>query len=83
MIKAYFTFGSDPRYPYGRNDYVEVEAENMWQACELFKSVHPNRPGSGCLNCAFYYPEEEFNKFRQRYYDREPIETITVRRAMA
>lgn len=76
-MKAYFTFGSDERYPYGRNDFVEVEAGSMGEACELFRAVHPNRPGSQCLNCAFYYSEDEFNSFRDRFYPgREPVEII-------
>ena len=82
MAKIYFTFGSDPRFPYGRNDYVEVEAEDMHQACELFNLLHPPRnEGSNIVNCAFIYSEEKFNTFRDKYYkDVPPIETISVRR---
>lgn len=81
-MKVFFTFGSDDHFPYGPNDYVEVEAPTGAEACRLFQALHPNRPGSGCLNCAFYYTEESFNTFRDKYYKGvEPIETITVRRA--
>lgn len=80
-MKFYFTFGSDERYPYGPNDYVEVEAENGTDACELFRVIHPNRPGSDCLNCAFIYSEDTFNKFRDKYYNGiEPVEIISVRK---
>lgn len=81
MTKTIFTFGSDPRYPFGPNDYVEIEAEDINQACLLFQAVHPNRPGSDCVNCAFFYSEQKFNEFRDLHYRGvEPIETITVRR---
>lgn len=59
MSKFYFTHGTDPRFPY-RLGWTEVEAPNMEFAIELFKYYHPNRPGSGCLNCAFYYTAEQF-----------------------
>lgn len=80
MTKAYFTFGSDCHFPYGQYDYVEIEAEDMNQACKLFQTIHPNRYGD-LLNCAFVYTEEGFNKIRNLYYQGvEPIETISVRR---
>ena len=77
MEKYFFTFGSDPRYPFGRNDYVMVEAENAGRACELFRERHPNRPGSNCINCAFIYSEREFAKFRTRLYPWNPVEVIS------
>lgn len=81
MTKTYFTFGSDCHFPYGQYDYVEIEAENMYQACKLFQTIHPNRHNSDLLNCAFVYTEEWFNKIRNLYYQGvEPIEKITVRR---
>ena len=77
MTKTYFTFGSDPLYPYGQRDYVEVQAENIDQACELFQATHPNRPGSKYINCAFIYHEEEFRTIRDRFYGgRPPVEVI-------
>lgn len=75
----YFTFGSDSRYPFGREDYVAIAAEDESKACDLFQARHPNRPESNCLNCASVYTEDEFNEFRDKYYkDRYPIEAITV-----
>lgn len=66
--RFYFTFGSDPAYPFGRDDYVVVEAENENQAVGIFQALHPNRPGSSCVNCAAWYQEEAFDQFRDRYY---------------
>ena len=51
--RFYFTFGTDPDYPYGRNDYVLVEAQNLNQAIDIFTMIHPKRPGSDCVNCFF------------------------------
>ena len=81
MNNYYFTFGSDEKYPYGRNDYVLVQAENLQQAIHLFQAVHPNRPDSIFVNCAFFYEEEQFNEFREKYYkDVLPVEIISVQR---
>ena len=78
MLKNYyFTFGSDPLYPYGAKDYVIVKAGAFSEALEKYKACHPNRPGSSAINCAFCYPEEEFSRFRDRYYKGvEPAEII-------
>jgi hypothetical protein len=77
MASYFFTFGSDERFPFGRDDYVEVVAENAHEACELFRSHHPNRPGSNLLNCSFIYSDEKFNEFRDQFYPgRAPIEVI-------
>ncbi len=75
----YFTFGSDPLYPYHLNDYVMVNARNIDDACLLFSLVHPKRPGSNAVNCAFIYTEQRFNEFRDKYYkDVEPVEFISL-----
>lgn len=77
MQKYYFTFGVNPAYPYGIDDYVEVQAESMHEAVNIFRQHHPNRPGSSLVNCADYYTEDAFNAFRDLYYkDREPVEIL-------
>lgn len=77
MKEFYFTFGTDPAYPYGIDDYVLVRAGSYNEACEKFKAKHPNRPGSKFINCAFIYSRKEFDKFRDKYYKGiEPAETI-------
>ena len=76
MSNYYFTFGSDERFPFGRNDYVMVQAQDGNRACDLFRERHPNRPGSNCINCAFIYSEEKFNAFRDRFYPYPPVEII-------
>jgi hypothetical protein len=79
----YFTFGSDERYPYGRNDFVEVIAPSEHLACELFQAFHPNRPGSDLINCAGIYSKETFDGFRDKHYpNRKPIEQIAVCRQL-
>lgn len=59
MNNYYFTFGSDERYPF-QYGYVIIKANNIKEACNKFKHNFPNRKGSNCLNCAFYYNENEF-----------------------
>lgn len=77
MEKFYFTFGSDPLYPHGMDEFVEVEAEDMSEARKKFLSVYPPRPGRSFLNCAFVYSEKEFNGFRDKYYSgKKPARTI-------
>ena len=78
MQKTYFTFGTDPLYPYHIGDYVVVEAENVNDACLLFNMVHPPRHDD-VVNCAFIYSERKFNEFRDKYYkDVEPAEIISI-----
>ena len=78
MKKTYFTFGTDPAFPFGINDYVIVEAPSISKACDLFNMIHPPRHDN-VVNCAFFYSEERFNEFRDKYYkDVLPAETITL-----
>jgi len=79
MNNYYFTFGTDPRYPYGINDYVKVTAPDLGTAIRTFQKRHPNRPGSNLVNCAFYYDEEDFLPMIDKYYNGEgPIEVLTA-----
>ena len=73
----YFTFGTDPAYPYGIEDYVVVHAASLSDAVHKFNQKHRKRPGSNATNCAFWYTEEEWNKSTKQYYgDRKPVEVI-------
>lgn len=74
----FFTFGTDPAYPYGINDYVEVKARSLNGAAMLFNIVHPPRQGSDLVNCAFMYTERQFNEFRAKLYNYPPVETIEI-----
>lgn len=60
MRKFYFTYGSDARFPY-QSDWTEIEAPDLECAIEIFRQYHPDRPGSGCINCAFYYTQEQWD----------------------
>ena len=60
MPKYYFTYGTDPSYPF-QGGWTEIEAPAKPSACIIFKMFHPNLPGSaGVLNYAGLYTEEEF-----------------------
>lgn len=78
MINFYFTFGRNPEYPFGFDDYVKVTAPDLGEAVWTFQQHHPNRPGSNLVNCAFWYTEAEFEKMRDKYYHgKEPAEVLT------
>lgn len=79
MKNYYFTFGSNPQYPYGREEYVKVSAPDVRTAVHIFQKHHPNRPGSNLVNCAFWYGEEEFLPMIDKYYDgAKPVEELTA-----
>ena len=78
MIKTYFTFGSDPLYPFGRDDYVVAQGESLKECVHKFMAKHPNpRPEwENVANCAFIYSEKEFMKSCAHFYGPEPAEVI-------
>ena len=79
MEKYFFTFGSDGRYPYSRDDYVIVEADSLEQALHLFQAAHPNRRGSSCINCSSWYFEDEWELKVSKYYpNTQPKEIIRL-----
>ena len=57
-MRFYFTFGTDEHYPY-RGGWAEVEAEDLKEACSIFRYYFPDRV-PGILHCADYYTEEQF-----------------------
>lgn len=68
MEKFYFTFGSNPLFPFGENEYVVIEANDERTAHKIFRAVWPPRPGSECTNCAFCYPEDKWKDVYPRFY---------------
>ena len=80
MKKYYFTFGTDPLFPYGINEYVVAEAVNKNMAMRMFKAKYPG-PHAELANCAFCYSEEEFEKnHRDQYYKGvEPADVLQVK----
>lgn len=82
MQNFYFTFGTDPQYPYGINDYVLIRCPDAGTACKLFNAIHPKRPTHNVMNCAFMYNETQWEMgVKKHYTGREPVETITISRA--
>lgn len=59
----YFTFGTDPNMPY-QSGWVEILADTLADAIEKFKTRFGDKAEThpGCLNCAFWYSEEQFNR---------------------
>lgn len=64
----YFTFGTDPEYPHGFNEFVEVHADTESQADKKFMARYPCRPGSSLMNCAFVYNEEKWKEIYKKHY---------------
>lgn len=61
MKKFYFTYGTDPGYPF-RGGWTLIIAPDKKTAVEIFRAFHPDRSGSGCVNCAEYYQSERFEQ---------------------
>lgn len=58
----YYTFGTDPEYPYSRG-WVEVYANSWEEAHKKFRTKFPDRPGhEGTVNCAFFYGKESWER---------------------
>lgn len=60
MENFYFTFGSDPVFPYHRG-YLIVKAESMEDAFTKFRKKYPDAH-KNCLRCAFYYTQEQWEQ---------------------
>jgi len=43
MPKLYFTYGTDPAYPF-RGGWTEITAPSLATAYEIFRAYHPNCP---------------------------------------
>ena len=78
MKKFFFTFGSDDKFPFSKDDYVVVIAPTTAEAQKIFDKEYPPRiEGLGISNCAFIYDEGDFEHFRGKYYNgKAPIRTL-------
>lgn len=76
MAKFYFTFGTDPEYPY-RGGWEEIdididtEQDELKMAMTLFNSLHPSGrtftdANIPVLNCARIFTEKSFNATNMR-----------------
>lgn len=73
--KFYFTFGSDPGFPY-QNTYLIVMAYTEKEAIQKFREKYPDRH-KNTFNCAFVYTEQQWEgSLNQKYYPKEPAEII-------
>ena len=80
MQNFYFTFGTDPQFPFGYHDYVLIRCADAEQACKLFDAMHKPQH-EGLMNCAFMYSEAQWEKnVKIHYKGREPAELIVVSR---
>lgn len=56
----YYTYGLSETQPF-KGGWTCIEAEDMEQANEIFRLIHPNNE-NGFLNCAGVYREDSFQK---------------------
>lgn len=76
MNNYYITFGSAEYFPYGRDEYVLVKADNEMLARKTYRKVHPDYH-EGILNFSSIYNEEEWNEISDKYYkDIKPAEIL-------
>lgn len=73
LTKVYFTFGSDPSFPY-QNTYIVVEGRTEKECLNIFRLKYPDRH-KGCINCAFWYSEERWNELGM-FKDKQPAEIL-------
>lgn len=73
----FYTFGTDPQFPLGQEEFVEIHANDVYHANQKFKSYFPCRDGSSLLNCAWVYDEEYWKEvYRRNYNGKKPARVI-------
>lgn len=73
----YFTFGTAKQYPYTREQYLIVKAQDIREAARKYKKKYPNPYDNEVLNCADYYGQKEWDEYVKKYYEgTEPVEII-------
>lgn len=76
MHRLYFTFGSNPVFPYGREDYIVAVGNDTQDCLRAFQKKYPNQTAN-TLNCADWYTVTEWKKVTETYYkDKEPKEIL-------
>lgn len=68
-LKFYFTFGTDPKFPYGIEDYVVVYGTDLGDAIHKFQKKYPNPSRSSAINCTFWYDEDQWKGCCEPYYE--------------
>lgn len=82
MERLYFTFGTDPQFKHGIEDYVLVIGADLRDCIESFREQYPNRPNSNALNCADYYKAKEWEESVKKHYKgKDPVNTIISAKA--
>lgn len=71
----YFTFGSDPLYPY-QNTYLIVKAKDKHEAIRKFRAKYKDRKENVYNACDCYPPESWEGSLNQKYYPEAPAEVI-------
>lgn len=64
LMKFFFTYGNDPKYPYGGGGWTEVYADSSQRAIIAFLNFHPNRINLSTVNCEAFYSEKQWKRMR-------------------
>lgn len=82
MEKLYFTFGTDPQFKHGIEDYVLVIGADVKDCIKAFREKYPNRPDSDALNCADYYRTKDWEEtVKECYKGKDPVEIVVSAKA--
>lgn len=74
MNRYFFTFGSDPQFPF-QNTYLVIEAKDINQAIGIFRLLYPDRH-PGVYNASDCYTEAEWDDRASKYYANRPAAQI-------
>lgn len=76
MERMYFTFGSDPKFPYGRNEYLVIIGQDRRDCINKFKERYPSA-ADGTICCSDFYNEQLWNdEVAKSYEGIQPSEII-------
>ena len=77
MIEVYFTFGSDPKFPYDREQYVKIIGKDVKDCTATFRKHFPQPDKKDkTLNCADYYSGKTWEDTKHNFEGRLPAKTL-------
>lgn len=74
--EVYYTFGSDPAFPFGRDSYVKIIGQDVRDCNAAFRKHFPSRDGSNTLNCSDYYTQKRWKQICRDYDYKDPVKTF-------
>lgn len=74
--EVYYTFGSDPAFPFGRGEYVNIIGQDIRDCNAAFRKHFPPRDSSNVLNCSDYYTRERWEQICREHGYGDPVKTF-------